>query len=178
MTTKLATVDPRPENASAAREAPDVHRLFEQHYLSLVRLATQLLDDQSSAEDVVQDVFAAVAKSAKPLDEPLAYLRLAVVNRSRSALRRRRTVRLFRPPREHHAESADTSTLQAAEHERMLRAVRRLPTRQREVIVLRFYEDLSVGETARLLGISPGAVATSVHRGLNALSNLLEDDHA
>lgn len=59
----------------------------------------------------------------------------------------------------------------------MLQAVRRLPTRQREVIALSFYQDLSVSETAGLLGISPGAVATSAHRALTALSNLLEDDH-
>lgn len=164
-------------DVSVGAGPPDVPRLFANHYLGLVRLAVQLLGDQASAEDVVQDVFAALHTQTTPLDEPLAYLRRAVINRSRSALRHRRTMRLFIPPRPHDADPADASTLQAAEHTRMLRAVRRLPTRQREVIALRFYEDLSVSETAGLLGISPGAVATSAHRALTALSNLLEDDH-
>lgn len=65
---------------------PDVHRLFEEHYLGLVRLATQLLHDRASAEDVVQDVFAALHKHPGTIGAPLPYLRSAVVNRAHSAL--------------------------------------------------------------------------------------------
>lgn len=158
-------------------EPADVPSLFRAHYRDLVRLAVQLVDDRASAEDVVQDVFAALQRRPRHLDEPQAYLRLAVVNRSRSTLRRRRTARLFSPPRAAHDEPADEASLRHEAHEQMLRAVRRLPARQREVIALRFYEDLSVTEVAQLLGITTGAVASSVHRALSSLTTLLEEDH-
>lgn len=176
-----------PDPNTEPREAPDplappgdpadVPALFRAHYRDLVRLAAQLVDDHASAEDVVQDVFAALQVRPRALDDPLAYLRLAVVNRSRSALRRRRTARLFVLPRSETVEPADAAHLRDEAHEHMLRAVRRLPARQREVIVLRFYEDMSVPEVAQLLGISAGAVASSAHRGLSRLTTVLEEDH-
>lgn len=165
----------------------DVTSLFTAHYLSLVRLAAHLVDDLGTAEDVVQDVFAALQSSGNRPDDPLHYLRVAVVNRSRSVLRRRRTVRLFGilpgPPEDHldradavvHHEPADAAPLRAAERTRLLTAVRRLPTRQREVVVLRYYEQLSVAEVAGLLGIAPGAVSSSLGRALTTLSRLLEE---
>lgn len=155
----------------------DVPGLFRAHYRDLVRLAVQLVDDQASAEDVVQDVFAALQNHSGSLDDPLAFLRRAVLNRSRSALRRRRTARLFIAPRAGSAEPADARPLRDEAHERMLRAIRRLSTRQREVVVLRFYEELSVAEVALVLGISAGAVASSVHRALSSLPALMEEDH-
>src|SRR5689334_8025764 len=82
--------------------ALDLGELYAAHRLALVRLAVLLVDDRASAEDVVQDAFAGLAAKSTPLRDPdkaLAYLRQAVVNRSRSALRRRRTARGYAPQR-------------------------------------------------------------------------------
>ncbi len=152
----------------------DVQGLFRTHYLGLVRLAVQLVDDQDSAEDVVQDVFAALQTHPRCLEDPLRYLRTAVVNRSRSVLRHRRVVRRLIGDREREVEAADATSLRRAERVRVLGAVSRLPRRQREVVVLRYYEHLSVGEIGVVLGISPGAVSSSLTRALATLTELLE----
>lgn len=85
-----------------ATQAVGLAELYAAHRLALVRLAVLLVDDQASAEDVVQDAFAALARRSNGLRDPSAavgYLRISVVNGSRSMLRRRRTVRGYEPPR-------------------------------------------------------------------------------
>jgi RNA polymerase sigma factor (sigma-70 family) len=151
----------------------DAGDLFARHYLGLVRLAVRLVDDQQTAEDVVQDVFALFARRrGDDVAEPLAYLRRAVVNRCRSVMRRRRVARAFssHPRTAENAEAADAGTLRNVERQRMLAAIRRLPARQREVIVLRFYEDLAVSDIGAALGISAGAVSSALNRALSALA--------
>lgn len=153
---------------------PTQESLYSLHYVGLVRLAVQLVDDLETAEDVVQDVFAAWPVRAP--DDPLRYLRTAVVNRSRSALRRRRTVRAHKPSPPADAESADTDVLRG-EHTRLVLAhIDRLPQRQREVVILRFYEELSVAEIAAVLGIRAGAVSSALNRALATLAQLLQGD--
>jgi len=105
---------PPEKTVGAAVQQPlDLPALFEKHYLQLVRLASQLVDDLASAEDVVQDVFTRLQSRRGPImaDEPLAYLRTAVLNTARSALRRRRTARAFhvsrRPRTADEVQSAD-----------------------------------------------------------------------
>lgn len=156
---------------SAAQVVP---ALYERHYLSLVRLALNLVDDIGSAEDVVQDVFAALP--GKSVDgDPLRYLQRAVVNRSRSALRRRRTARAFllRAEPDDLVEPADHDALRTERRRELLAAIGRLPRRQREVVVLRYYEELAVAEIAALLDISPGAVSSALSRGLDTLNHHL-----
>lgn len=153
----------------------ELRTLYEQHYLPLVRLAAHLVDDLESAEDVVQDVFAALRTTPQ---DPARYLQRAVVNRARSALRRRRVVRTFlaRSPRPDDVEPADGDVLRAERRRAVLAAVSRLPQRQREIVVLRYYEDLGVSEIADVLGISPGAVSSSLSRALDALHTRLGED--
>jgi len=153
----------------------ELQRLYEQHYLALVRLAAHLVDDLESAEDVVQDVFAGLRTT--PAD-PVRYLRRAVVNRARSTLRRRRVVRTFLAGRTRldDAEPADEDLLRNERRRTLLVAVGQLPHRQREIVVLRYYEDLGVSEIAAVLGISPGAVSSSLSRALDALHSRLGDD--
>lgn len=168
--------------------APVEHRadpwlvdLYRSHYAELVRLAALLVDDRGVAEEVVQDAFVSVARRREraPLDDAQAvpaYLRSAVLNGARSALRRRavrrRHLRSVEPPPD--APSADVAALAHEETRRVLTALRRLPGRQREVLVLRYYADLSEAEIAETLGISPGSVKTHAHRGLASLSETLE----
>lgn len=158
------------------RDAGTVDALFARHYPQLVRLAVQFVDDVESAEDVVQDVFAALHPD-RVRGDALQYLRTAVVNRARSMLRRRKVARLFasRPARPELAEPADAATVRDAERTRVLAAIDALPQRQREAVVLRYYEDLPVAEIAAVLHISPGAVSTALGRARETLSTSLGD---
>ena len=147
-----------------------VHELFDQHYLGLVRIAASVVGDQETAEDVVQEVFAALPAH---LDNPRGYLTTAVFNKSRSVLRRRKVALRFRVQEQPPAESADQHTLRKAERDRVLTAVRELPDRQRQVVVLRYLEELTPSEVAELLGISKEAVASSLNRALESLRKKL-----
>lgn len=153
-----------------------VGELFRQYYLQLVRLAVQLVDTQADAEDVVQDVFAALDPD-RIVGTAEHYLTRAVLNRCRSMLRRRRTVRLFHraPPPPQEVPAADDEVL-VRERARIIRAcVDGLPTRQREVLVLRYFAGCSVAETADLLGVTSGAVTSSASRALTSLATSLEE---
>jgi RNA polymerase sigma factor (sigma-70 family) len=99
-----------------------------------------------------------------------------VLNRSRSVLRRRRVAQAFTSTRTVRTvdEPADGSSLRRAERSAMLDAIGRLPRRQREAIVLRYYEELPVAEIAVLLGISPGAVSSALNRAHATLASALE----
>jgi RNA polymerase sigma-70 factor (sigma-E family) len=165
--------------AMAVRDGADaaVAELFRTQRLGMVRLALLLVDDRETAEDVVQDAFAALHRrwaSLSSQDAALGYLRACVLNGARSVLRRRRTVRSrwLEPPGT--AEPSDVSTLLADEHARVLAALRSLPQRQREVIVLRYWSELSEAETAAALGISVGAVKSSASRGRDAIAAMLQ----
>lgn len=147
--------------------------MFARHYAGLVRLAAQLVDDPESAEDVVQDVFAGLNPAR--IDDPVPYLRRAVVNRSRSVLRRRRTARTFatRATRVELVESADEGAVRTDERVRVLSAIDALPRRQREAVVLRYYEDLPVTEIARTLGTTASAISSALTRALDTLTATL-----
>ena len=159
---------------SSAEDA--VEALFRAEYRSLVRLAALLLDDRGAAEEVVQDAFVRLQLSWAKVREPdraAAWLRSAVLNGARSQLRRRAVRRKhLRPVRD----GVEVDFLAGAEHRRVLDALRTLPHRQREALVLKFYADLSEAETAAAMGVSAGSVKTHVHRGLAALETLLEED--
>jgi RNA polymerase sigma factor (sigma-70 family) len=156
---------------------PDHAVLYERHHLALVRLAVQLVDDLETAEDVVQDVFAGWSEESAP-DDALRYLRSAVVNRSRSVLRRRKTARSFsrRATISLPAEPADAQLLRNERSRAILAVIDQLPRRQREVVILRYYEGLSTGEIALVLGIRATAVSTSLSRALAQLEARLGDD--
>lgn len=150
--------------------------LYAAHRLGLVRLAILLVDDLASAEDVVQDAFAAFARMGSRLREPaaaLGYLRVSVVNGSRSALRRRRTARGYTPPREVEPDGPDARAVLSEEHREVLAAMDELPPRQREVLVLRYWSGLSEAEIAIALDISRGTVKSTASRALAALQKIL-----
>jgi RNA polymerase sigma factor (sigma-70 family) len=153
----------------------DVQALFSEHYLHLVRLAASLVDDQDTAEDVVQDVFAALQRVRRPdLAQPEHYLVTAVMNRCRSVLRRRKTARSTVFPRQRvDSEAADAPALQRAEHDRVRAAIRQLPRRQREVVVLRYFEDMDITQIAAVLRIKNTAVSASLNRAVMSLRRVL-----
>ncbi|ARQ69474.1 RNA polymerase sigma factor [Streptomyces marincola] len=157
---------------------PDIDDLYHHSRLDLVRLALFLVDDVPTAEDVVQDAFAALLRRHGPeldaVDAPEAYLRTSVVNAARSVLRRRRTVRAHVPERPGHGPSADEYVLLREEHRTVLHALRRLTRRQREVLVLRYWSGLTEIQIADTLGLSPGTVKSTASRALTALRRHLE----
>ncbi|WP_331769479.1 SigE family RNA polymerase sigma factor (plasmid) [Embleya sp. NBC_00888] len=159
---------------------PTMARLYHAHRLRLVRLATLLVGDQETAEDVVQDAFTAAFRRygarLGELDDPPAYLRRCVVNGARSVPRRRRTARACVPPVVPSVASPEDDALRAERDLRLRNALAGLTRRQCEVLVLRYWENLSESEIAGTLGIPSGAVKSTASRGLTALHKLLEDD--
>ena len=150
--------------------------LHRDHYRSLVRLACLLVDDVGSGEEVVQDAFVRVYRAWPRVDDPLKYLRTAVMNGARSGLRRRRSARRYVPPTVRAESGADEAVLVRVEYAEVLDALRALPRRQRECLVLRYYADLSEADIATTLGISAGSVKSHSHRGIAALTVALKED--
>lgn len=152
-----------------------LEQLYAAHYASLVRMAVLLLRDQPLAEDVVQDSFVALHGRWDRVDPAAApaYLRRTVLNRSRSALRHRTVVARHRPDPAAPGAPADEPVLQQERRSRVLDALAALPTRQREVLVLRYYVELSEKDIASTLGISRGAVKSHASRAAVALRRSL-----
>lgn len=156
---------------------PTPESLYTNHYLKLVRTAALLTDDRGVAEEVVQEAFSQIIARWQSIDpdKALAYLYRAVSNGSKSTLRRRRTARAYIPDAQGPTGGADEPALRAAGFEVLLGAVSRLPPRQRQVLVLRYYGELTVAETAEALSIKASAVAVATHHALKALRNLREE---
>jgi RNA polymerase sigma-70 factor (sigma-E family) len=151
--------------------------LYVGHYEQLLRMAVLLVGDVAAAEDVVQEAFIRVhhALDRRPVASPLAYLRQTVVNLGRSELRRR-LIRLRHAPRPMpDAASAEEGAYAALSRQEVIRALRRIPARQREAVVLRYWADLPEAEIAGLMGVSVGAVKSYISRAMGKLGLLLKD---
>lgn len=141
---------------SVTRHWHDVSGLFRERHAELVRLALLVVGDRSTAEDVVQDVFARLyARDLLPRGgDSVSYVRAAVLNRCRSALRRRAVARRFGsardlgPPDVAHGSAEDEAIL-AEDRRQVLAALAKLPVRRREVLVLRYWLGLSEARTVR-----------------------------
>jgi RNA polymerase sigma-70 factor (sigma-E family) len=152
--------------------------LYAQHYRSLIRLAALLLDEVAACEDVVQEAYIRVHNARGRLRDPekaLAYLRQTVVNLSRSTLRRRVVAARHAPRPMPDAASAEHDAYALVERDAVVAALRQLPRRQREAVVLRYYADATEAQAAAVLGVSVGAVKSYTSRGLAGLGVLLED---
>ncbi|HEV2450916.1 MAG TPA: sigma-70 family RNA polymerase sigma factor [Streptosporangiaceae bacterium] len=161
----------------------DIAELFRRNHLELVRLALLLVGDRPTAEDVVQEVFASLHMRRERLSlsgDPLAYARVAVLNRCRSVLRRRAVARRFAGGRELRLDesnrSAEHEVISSEERRQVMAALAALPRRRREVLVLRYYLDLNEAEIARVLRIKPGTVKSTAARGLAALARSLGEE--
>ena len=155
--------------------------LYAAHYRKLVRIAALLLDDHSVSEEVVQDAYVKMHGSWHRIRESEAaeaYLRTTVVNLARSRLRRRMVANKHLPKPMPDAPSAEHGALVQLERDRVIMALRQLPPRQRECLVLRYYADLSEAQIADAMGISPGAVKSHASRGMAALRAALTEERA
>jgi RNA polymerase sigma-70 factor (sigma-E family) len=154
--------------------------LFRERHAELVRLATLVVGDRPTAEDVVQDVFTRLClkNQVRDSEQSVAYARAAVLNGCRSTLRRRAIGR--RIGGRHDAalsdvnyDSAESAVILAEDRREVLRALAALPVRRRQVLVLRYWLGLSENEIASVLGISAGTVKSSAARGIAALARML-----
>jgi len=170
---RTGTPFPRPDHGLG----PPINQLYHGRRLSLVRLAVLLVDDLPTAEDVVQDVFAAMYRrygaGLRGLDDPDAYLRTGVMNTARSVLRRRRVARGYRLPPAGVAPAAEEQALQGHGDEKVWAAMRHLTARQRQVLVLRYWSGLSEQEIADTLQVSCGTVKSTASRALTILRSHL-----
>jgi RNA polymerase sigma-70 factor (sigma-E family) len=167
---------PMPEGL-VARADEAVTQLYSNHYRSLVRLAGLLVRDEPTAEEVVQECFIALHGSWHRLreeDKALSYLKQAVVNRARSVLRHRCVADRNAPKPAPDMPSAEQGAINLLERSAVISALRALPDRQRQALVLRYYADLSEAQIAEMMGISKGAVKTHTARGMSSLRAVLE----
>jgi RNA polymerase sigma factor (sigma-70 family) len=175
------SAEPRGRDADdEARAGVDLGAVYRAARPRLIRLAVLLVDDLATAEDIVHDVFARLQQRVgAPIESLDAYLTTAVLNTARATLRRRRVaagglLRLGSRAQTH--EVADLANL-SAEQARVRHAIIKLPTRQREVVVCRYYLDLSERDTARVLGVSAGTVKKYTARALSTLASNLGDGY-
>lgn len=161
-----------------------VVRLFQQEGRALVRLARLFVDDREAAEDLVQEAFLRLARSAHriaDIDRAPAYLRSIVLNLARDHNRRGLVSLRHHPTSIGQRDAADPSfassapdlLVQSEDHRMVIEAVRSLPVRQRDCITLRYFEELGVEAIAATLGLSPNSVKTHLQRGLAGLERSL-----
>jgi RNA polymerase sigma-70 factor (sigma-E family) len=153
--------------------------LYQAHALGLIRLAVIMLGDRTAAEDVVQEAFCGLYRRWDHLTDPskaLSYVRSAVLNRSRSELRARIRNERRPVPAAGYQASPETGALLDEEHQEVLAALRALPDRQREALVLRYYLDLSESEIAASMGIRTGTVRSTTSRALATLGKHLREE--
>lgn len=163
--------------AGAESDEVPLVELYRTHYRSLVRLAALLLDDVGTSEEVVQDAYIRMHGAWRRIKDPekaLPYLRTTVVNLARSRMRRRQVAEKHAPRPMPDMPSAEYGAITAAERDAVVAALRALPDKQREAVVLRFYGDLTEAEIAATMGVSVGAVKSHLHRGKAALARHLE----
>lgn len=166
------------EASSSSSSSLDLPALFDEHYDQLVRLAAIYVDDRASAEEIVQDAFVRLLTGRYRIEpgREAPYIRSIVINGARSRLRKRRVRRTKQPEPPGLVAAAEEGGVVLAERERMLGMIRRLPSKQAAVVVLRYYLDLSEAEIAETLGIARGSVKSHAHRALAKLHQELETE--
>ena len=180
--TEHADVAAEARSASAGA-AQQVTSLYQAHALSLARLALVMLGDAAAAEDVVQDAFLGLYRRWDRLADPSAapsYLRTSVLNGCRTALRRQSRQSVLRDGADDEVvfggpalESAEATVVHGEEHRAVLAAIRRLPARQREALVLRYYLELTEEQAAEAMRVSRGTVKSATSRAITAVGRML-----
>ena len=154
-----------------------VASLFRAEAARLVSLARFFVDDRTAAEDLVQEAFIRLARSAHRIrdeERAAAYLRSIVINLARDHNRRGLVSLRHRPPAVTDEPSAEDRAAGRESRREVVEALRALPRRQRDCVALRYYLELPVPEIAATLGLSVNSVKTHLQRGLRAMAAALE----
>ena len=157
------------EKAESVVDGRAVERLYRTRSGHLIGLAHWVVGSRAHAEEIVHDVFSNLVARPPRLrseDKLEAYVRRAVVNGGHSHIRRRALER-------RKAAAVPESAFDHHVDAHVREAVRELPLRQRQCVVLRFYEDLTVDEIARTLALRPGTVKAHLHRAMGNLEKRL-----
>ena len=173
----VTAAPPRVAGPAFLLDASTMSAVVDDQWQPMTRLAMLLLGDLASAEDAVQDACEGtwrIRPEVRNRQHLVAYLRTAVINRCRSAGRRRGTTRRFLAAvRPDVAPAADAPLLLAEASSAVVAALDRLAPRQREVLVLRYWSQLSEREIAEALGVAPGTVKSTASDALTRLNRLL-----
>lgn len=176
---RVRELHPHPASTAATDADTLVVELFHAEGSALVRLARLFVDDRNAAEDLVQEAFIRLARSAHRIRDRAsapAYLRSIVLNLARDHNRRGLvSLRHHLPFDDQRAATEDVIDLRDDQQE-VIDALRDLPRRQRDCLILRYYEELAVDDIASVLGISRNSVKTHLTRGLTAMRAALEID--
>ena len=175
--------DTSPRSGSRPSADEGVTALYVAHGVSLIRMGFVILGDRGAAEDVVQDAFLGLYRNWDRLNDPakaLPYIRSSVLNGCRAALR----AQARRDRRDRAAardgllafDSAEAAVMLSEEHREVFAAVRKLASRQRETLLLRYYLGLSQDETAQVMGISTGTVKSALSRAIAAVGRTLKEE--
>lgn len=151
-------------------------KLFDGHHAELVRLAV-LLGAEQDAEDIVAEAFCVLHRRWYRLRTPeaaSAYIRSVVCNLVRMRIRRLQVSRRHTSVEVSDIASAESTALMHEDQRQVVAALKNLPGRQREALVLRYWMDLKEREIADAMGISTGAVKSHISRGMHALSRAME----
>ena len=151
--------------------------LFQQEGPSLVRLARLFVDDRNAAEDLVQEAFIRLARSAGRIEDrrkAAAYLRSIVLNLARDHNRRGLVSLRHQLPFDDRAASFEDEITLREDQRRVIDGLRDLPHRQRDCLVLRYFHELGIDDIAETLGISRNSVKTHLQRGLAAMEQRLD----
>jgi RNA polymerase sigma factor (sigma-70 family) len=167
---------PVPAAARPADVDAFVSAMYHEHAAGLVRMVRLFVDDRNAAEDLVQEAYIRLARSAGRIEDhrkAAAYLRSIVLNLARDQNRRGLVSLRHQLPRDDREASVEDTVVLAEEHRRVVDALRVLPPRQRDCLILRYYDELTIDEIASSLEISRNSVKTHLTRGMRALEALL-----
>ena len=164
-----------PQPLTSPVDEAGLRRFVEAEYPKVVAAVALVTGDRASAEDAVQDAMVTAWQRAEHLDNVAAWITVAATNRARSDLRSRGAERRASQRLEQRLATAPPPGDPSAVGERitLAEAVDLLPLRQRQAVVLHYYLDRSVEQCAEAMGVSPGTVKTSLHRGRAALGQLV-----
>lgn len=153
-----------------------VEAMYHEHGTGLVRMVRLFVDDRNAAEDLVQEAFIRLARSTHKIEDDrkaAAYLRSIVLNLARDHNRRGLVSLRHRLPLDDRQATVEDEVVLAEEHQEVVNALRTLPRRQRDCLILRYYDELGIDDIAETLAISRNSVKTHLTRGMNALENRL-----
>jgi RNA polymerase sigma factor (sigma-70 family) len=156
-----------------------IARLFREEGTNLVRLARFFVDDRTAAEDLVQEAFIRLSRSVHRVSaegKVAAYLRSIVLNLARDHNRRGLVSLRHQLPSDPTPPSVEEEWAIREDQRRVIEALRGLPRRQRDCLVLRYYLEEGIPDIATTLGLSVNSVKTHLQRGLGALERKLGVD--
>lgn len=155
-----------------------VAALFGEHGPGLVRLVRLFVDDRNAAEDLVQEAYIRLARNAHRIEDrtrAAAYLRSIALNLARDHNRRGLVSLRHQLPSDDRVASVEDEIDLREDQRAVVDALRGLPHRQRDCLILRYYDELAVDDIATTLGISRNSVKTHLTRGVRALASALGD---